>query len=234
MDLFVHPGVTHRLCFAVRFNDAFTQRPVGVPLVVDVQNLPSVVGMPRLPWEGVHRASDATYRFLVRNNTVAPLGPISLRVVAPHLEYADREPTTVALPRPFALHPPTPDRSDFLVEANLWPTRRLALAPSETALVGRVESAGATPVEGLRVFAWRAIDPMPATPYAYTDEHGDFVFRLPGIKKVVGGAVVSPPTFDLSLAVFRPPAWTVVPLVSPGLPLTVRLGAATTQILRVA
>ena len=50
-------------------------------------------------------------------------------VTAPASDYFDFEAFAVALPRPLVAHPPTPARSDYLVQHPLWPTRSFRLPP---------------------------------------------------------------------------------------------------------
>ena len=119
--------IRHRLGTAVQFVDIFTSKPVDLPLDVRADTLPIVPGMPGIPWRAARGPNDSTYRFLVNNDTVMPIGDIPVTVIAPGKEYVDFEPFAVALPRPFAAHPPTPARSDFLVQHPLWPTRSLGL-----------------------------------------------------------------------------------------------------------
>jgi hypothetical protein len=195
--------VRHRLAVAVHFTDIFTSRPIAAPLDVRIDTLPIVAGMPRMPWRAVRGPNDQTYRFLVTNETVMPAGTLTVVVTSPNHEYASFEafePFTVTLPRPLA-HPPTPARSDYLIARPLWPTRSLRLPPGETAILGRLVSAGATPTAGLKVTIWRDGTSMPATPYTYSNNAGEFVFRLPGLKSVNGGTVstTAPLLIDLRL-----------------------------------
>jgi hypothetical protein len=224
-----HGRVAHRLSAAIRFVDAFTAKAVAQPLDVRAETLPVVLGMPNPPWKAVRGPNDDTYRFLVTNNTVAPVGPIPISVSAPGEEYASfelLEPFTVTLPRPIVAHPPTPDRSDFLVERTLWPTRLLKVPPGETAIVGRVTNATG-PVPALKVRMGKAPGPLPAAPYTYTSDSGEFVIRLPGLKTVNGGVPTT--TASLLIELLVPPAYAVtVAPTAPVFPITVRLGQVTT------
>ncbi|MEO8679785.1 MAG: hypothetical protein ABI665_12105 [Vicinamibacterales bacterium] len=197
--------IRHRLSAAVRFVDAFTLRPIDVPLDVRAEALPIVVGMPSLPWRARRAPNDESYRFLVSNNTVMPVGAIAVDVTAPGDQYLNVEPLVVGLPRPLVAHPPTPARSDYLVQHRLWPTRRLPLPPSETAVVGRFISAGVSPIAGLKLTIWLDGTPMPPAPYAYSNERGEFVYRLPALKTVNGGVIAA--TASLQLDVRLPPAY---------------------------
>ena len=198
--------IRHRLATAVRFVDMFTSRPVTVPLDVRAESLPPVVGMPALPWRAVAGPNDGSYRLLVSNDTAMPGGAITLDVTAPGAQYFDFEPLVVTLPRPLVAHPPTPARSDFLVEHTLWPTRALRLPPGETAVAGRITSGGASPRAGLKITIWRDGSPMPPSPYTYSDDRGEFVFRLPDLKTVVGGVIAAAASLRINLAL--PPLFT--------------------------
>ena len=204
-------SVRHRLAAALRFTDAFTGKPVTSPLEVLAETLPIVPGMPNLPWRAAAAPTDGSYRFFVTNEAAMPVGPISVTVSCPRGDYFDFEGGAIVLPLPFTAHPPTPARSDFLVTRTLWPTRSLKIPPGETAVVARVRSAGATPVDRLRVKIWSGLGPPPATPYTYTDGSGELVFRLPALKTVVGGVIT--PTATMSLEIRVPPAYvtTVAP-----------------------
>ncbi len=199
--------VRHRLGAVVRFVDVFTQQPIDLPLDVRSETLPPVVGMPLLPWTAVRGANDEGYRFLVHNNTVMPIGSIPVTVTAPGREYFDFEPFTVVLPRPLVAHPPTPARSDYLVQHPLWPMRSLPLPPRETAIVARVTSAGVTPIARLKVTIWLDGTPMPLSPYTYSSDAGELVYRLPDLKTVNGGVISTTASMRLDLKV--PPAYAV-------------------------
>lgn len=228
-------SIQHRLAAAVRFVDAFTGKAVGVPLDVRAEALPVVKGMPALPWKADAGRNDGTYRFFVTNATAMPVGAVPVVVTAPRNEYVDFEGLSIVLPRPLVAHPPTPARSDYLVEKALWPTRVLKVPPGETALVAHVKSAGANPVASLRIRIWAGLGPPPLTPYAYTDAAGDVLFRLPDLKSVVGGVIST--TASLSLEIRVPPLYAVAVLptqirtdagVVLTLPMNVRLAQVTT------
>lgn len=228
----IHPIVIHRLAAAVRFEDVFTGLPVEVPLDVRAEQLPIVVGMPRIPWRA-RRSADFTYRFLVSQNTVMPVGAIPLTVSAPGEQYANHRPLVLNLPLPIA--GPTPTRLDFLVRAPLWPTRRLALAPGETAIDGQVLNAAGDPMAGFGVQVAEAPGPVPpATPRTFTDAQGGFRVRLPGLRMIVGAPPVanSRTTVQLAIAVEDPLAVAVAP-VSPAFPVTVPLGRITNLLITV-
>ena len=230
--------VSHRLGAAVLFVDAFTARAVDVPLEVRASTLPVVVGMPILPWTATRGRNDNTYRLMVTNSTVMPVGGVPLEVTAPGREYFNFEPLLVPLPRPFTAHPPTPARSDFLLRHTLWPTRSFRLPSGETAVVARFASAGANPVARLKVTIWQDGLPMPASPYGYTSDAGELVFRLPDLKSVNGGVITT--TASLRIDVRLPPLYgaAVAPTLIAtdtgavlGIPFPVRLGQAATLII---
>jgi hypothetical protein len=195
--------VQFRLAAAVRFHDAFTQAPVDVPLDVRAETLPIVKSMPLVPWKAIHGLTDTTYRFLVGDRTVMPVGAIPVKVTAPHAEYVDFEGFSLLLPLPLLAHPPTPASSDFLIKKTLWPTRKLKVPLGETAIVATVKSAGANPVEALRIKVWTGLGPPP-TPYTYTNAAGEALFRFPDLKVVVGGVISLTATVNLELRL--PPA----------------------------
>jgi hypothetical protein len=203
--------VRHRLSAAVQLVDAFTAKAIHLPLEVRADTLPTVIGMPNIPWRAVRGRDDDTYRFFVTNNQVMPAGNIAVTIVAPGHEYVDFEPMAMLLPRPLVAHPPTPARSDFRVQHTLWPTRSLLLPPGETAIVARCVSGGATPIDALRVTIWPAGAPQPPSPYTYTTGHGEFVYRLPDLKTVNGGVISTTASLDLNIR--TPPTYigTVVP-----------------------
>lgn len=231
--LFLRPSIRHELAVAVRFVDAFTGKPIDVPLDVRATTLPLPLPLPparppNVPWIARRHPEDSTYRFLVSDGESMPSGPLEVTVTDPSGAYANLEPQplTVLLPRPLVAHPPTPDRSDFLVEPRLWPTRRFSAAPGETAVIGRVVSAGAlTPIDRLRIRL--GVSPLPADPFTYTNSFGEFLFRLPGLKgKVVGTVVTS--TASLDIEMLLPPGYTTaVPPIGPAFPVVVPLGQVT-------
>jgi hypothetical protein len=234
--LVLRPSIRHQLGVVLRFVDVFTARPIDAPLDVRALAFPSLppppARPPNLPWRAVRSADTATYRFLASDGETLPTGPIDVLVDDPAGAYVNFEPLTVQLPRPFVAHPPTPDRSDFLVDRALWPTRRATLGAGETAVVGRVISAGAlTPIAALRIRL--GVAPLAPDPYTYTSETGEFVFRLPALKgKVVGTVVTS--TASLSIEILEPPAYTTsVGPTSPAFPFVVTLGQVTVMEIRV-
>jgi hypothetical protein len=184
------PVVIHRLGVVLRFLDTFTGARVGVPLDVSI---------PARNWPALRR-EDTTYRFLVPNRLV-PAGLFDVAVAAPGGEYFNWEPFQVQLPPPSLPHAPPLVARDFLVEKPLWPTVHFRPSPGETAVLGRVESSGgATVVAGLKVFLFPWPGPAPVSPYAYSNENGEFLFRLPALKGSVSGTTVVSKA-DLGIAV---------------------------------
>ncbi len=176
--LFVPPRLRHRLSVALQFNDVFTGSAVRLPLDVRIE---------AADWVPYRSERDSTYRFFRTNDEVEPAGNLTVSVAAPGGEYRSFEPIQVTLPLPA---PPTPVvRGHFLVEAPLWPTRALRLPHGETAVVGRIASGGVNDPAGLRVFLFEPPGPPPPEPYAYSDEAGDFVFRLPLLRGSVSGGM---------------------------------------------
>jgi hypothetical protein len=235
--LISRPFIRHQLGAALRFMDAFTGRPVDAVLDVRANVLPLPLPLPperppNLPWRAVRRSDDATYRFVVSDGETLPTGFLEVIVDDRSGSYVNFEPFTVELPRPLVAHPPTPDRSDFLVERRLWPTRKVALAPGETAVVGRIVSTGGvTPIGRLRISL--GVAPLSADPYTYADDAGEFLFRLPGLKaKVVGTVVTS--TAPLDIEILEPPGFaTPVSSTSPAFPFVVPLGQVTVMVIEV-
>jgi hypothetical protein len=174
------PRVLHRLAVVLRFVDAFTDAPVRVPLAVSI---------PARAWPARYAETDATYRFLVTDADL-PAGTFAVAVTAPGGEYVSWEPIAVQLPPPGLAHAPPLRAGDFLVTRPLWPTPRLRLPPAETAVVGRVVSASAAPVAGLRVALFKPPGAPPAAPYTRTDARGEFLFRLPHLRGSASGGVV--------------------------------------------
>jgi hypothetical protein len=224
----IRPFIHHRLGVVLRFIDVFTGGPIDALLDVQAPALPlppPPARPPNVPWRAVRMPEDATYRFLASGGESLPAGSIDVVVTDAVGAYVDFEPLSVSLPRPLA-NPPTPERSDFLVIHPLWPTRRSARVAGETAVVGRIVSAGAlASVDRLRIRLGPS--PLPAQPHAYTDRHGDFLFRLPGLKRKVVGTVVTS-TVSLDVDILEPPTFTTsVTPTSPAFPFVIPLGETT-------
>jgi len=234
--IFLRPSIQHRLGVVLRFVDAFTGRPIDAPLDVRTIALPSLppppARPPNLPWRAVRSEGDSSYRFIASDGETLPSGAVEILVDDPRGAYVNFEPLTISLPRPLVAHPPAPDRSDFLVERKLWPTRLAALGPSETAVIGRVVSSGAlTDVAALKIRL--GVAPLALDVYTYTNGAGEFVVRLPGLKgKVVGTFVTATTALDIEM--LEPPAYTssVIP-TAPPFPFTVTLGQVTAMEIQV-
>jgi hypothetical protein len=202
--LFVPVDIIHRLGVAVRLFDIFTGETVRVPMSVAI---------PELRLQAFHSEGDNTYRVLVTNRDVPAGGPFEIQVEVSSGEYEALEPMQVTLPIVVG-HPPPVVRPDYLLEFPLWPTRRRKVPPGETAVVGRIITAGATNVEGLRIFLFQPPGPAPATPYAYTNEFGEFLFRLPQLHaQMSGGIAILTATLNIEI---RDPALALVAPVNPG------------------
>jgi hypothetical protein len=193
--------LTHYLGVVVRFVDPFTNRPVSVPLSVSI---------PALRWSALWWESDSTYRFSKSNVPVIagvpqlPTGTFALKVDLPGREndppdpptalprgpYAAFEPRQVTLP-PAAPHAPPVLVSDYLVDLTLWPTVAFTVPAGETAVVGQIVSSTAQSVVGLKVIVFRGATPPAGTPYTRTDAAGQFLYRLPGLKRSVGSLTAS-------------------------------------------
>lgn len=169
--------VRHSLAIAVAFEDVFAGTPVRAPLRVSI---------PALAWNAVARG-DGTYRF-VWTIGEPPTGTFDVEVVAPGGEYRNFEPIQITLPH---AAPTPPTRQDWMIVKTLWPTRKLRLGPGDTALVGRLETAG-VPQPGRKVrFVGQAA-------HTYTDEHGELLAYFPDAKRDV---LDSPPTVTLDVAI---------------------------------
>lgn len=239
----VSPATRHSLCAAWQFTDAFSLRPIAVPLTVTVPAIaPPYPWMPALPWTAVD-GGDGVYRFKVTNGVVAPTGTLAVNVAVPTSDYVAFEPLAMTLvptgmhgvaPRPLA--GPYPQRSDFLLSTPLWPTRVFRIPPGETAVVGSITNAASAPVAGLKVTMWSsAYANAPAgTPYTYTDANGDFVFRLLGPDfrvDIAGGHATT--TVGVSISLLAPPAHTTAVIPTTPFPQTIPLGQVTTMPIRV-
>jgi len=127
------------------------------------------------------------------------MGTFDLKIDLPGRENYPPDPPT-ALPRgpyaafdarqvtmpPAAPHGPPVLISDYLVDLILWPTTAFASPAGETALVGQIVSNTAQNVAGLKVMVFQGAALPPGTPYTWTDAAGQFLYRLPGLKRKVG------------------------------------------------
>jgi hypothetical protein len=195
------PTLTHYLGVVVRFVDPFTNRPVQVQFSVSI---------PALKWLALWWGSDSTYRFSKSNVPVIggvpqlPTGKFDLKVDLPGREndppdsptalprgpYAAFEPRQVTLPA-VAPHPPPVLVSDYLVDLTLWPTVAFTVPAGETAVVAQIVSSTGQSVAGLKVLVFQGASPPPGTPYTRTDSAGQFLYRLPDLKRKVGALTAS-------------------------------------------
>lgn len=173
------PIVRHSLAVALAFDDMFAGTPVRAALRVSI---------PSLAWDAV-AGGDGTYRF-VWTIGEPPAGTFDVDVVDPAGEYRNFEPLQITLPHTA----PTPStRQDWLIRKNLWPTRKLRLAQNETALVGRLESAGVAQ-------ALRKVRLVGQAAHTFSDENGEFLAYFPDAKRDV---LDTPPsvTLDVTLEI---------------------------------
>ncbi len=195
------PALTRYLAVVVRFVDPFTNQPVPVQFSVSI---------PALRWSALWWGSDSTYRFSKSNVPVIggvpqlPTGTFELKVdllgrendppdpptALPRGPYAAFEPRQVTLP-PAAPHPPPVLVSDYLVDQTLWPTEAFTVPAGETAVVGHFVSSTAQSVVGLKVLVFQGASPPAGTPYTRTDAAGQFLYRLPDLKRKVGALTAS-------------------------------------------
>ena len=225
--------LTRDLAVAVRFVDPFTNQPVRAPFSVSIA---------ALNWAAWWVENDATYRFSLANAPLVggapqlPVGTFDLELALPGREnapadplgalprgpYADFETRQVTLPLPAPHSPPVP--TDYRVDLALWPTVAFRVPPGETAVVGRVVSASQQFVVGLKVILLDAsVPPPPNPPYARSDGAGQFLVRLPGLRRDPAAS----PTANLSVQLFDPANAPIV--VVPAI-LTVPIGQVTSFI----
>jgi hypothetical protein len=190
----VAPLLQRTLCAVYRFYDAFfypisdLTPPVTSPLSVSI---------PSLNWSALPSDDDFTYRFSAPTLTqVAPSGAnLAVQVTSANGDYVSFEPIALTLPLPLST---PPQRSDFLIQRPLWPTVALRPGRAETAVHGRIWTAGAQPVADIKVEIWTGGTPLPppGTPYTRSNANGDFLFRLPLLKGASGASA----TFAIQLA----------------------------------
>jgi hypothetical protein len=178
---------SHRLGVVIRFMDVFTDRIVDSPLRVSV---------PAEDWVAVRRQNDSTYRFLFTEEPV-PAGNFTVEIESLTQEYANRRLLQVRLP----VVPSTPPvRNDYIVNHELHPTRNFTIPTGETAVIGRTQSGGANPIEDLEIRLFATGSPAGAAPVAFSDDNGEFVYRLPWhAQQVSGTAITPPPVIDIQI-----------------------------------
>jgi hypothetical protein len=194
------------LAVAVRFVDGFTGRPVALQFSVSIAR-----GIGN--WNALWAPADATYRFpltnpsMVGNAPQMPSGTFDLAVTT--LDgvalYTDRPRATP--PGPYVLtdrpqvtlpiakaHAPPVLASAYLTELSMWPTAAFSVPLGETAVSGWVVSAGGANISALRLKLLEPDGPS-GEPWATTDGAGQFLVRLPDVKRPAG----SDPTLTLSV-----------------------------------
>jgi len=183
---FVSPLLQRTLAAVYLFYDAFffpiddNSPPITSPLVVSIPSLRLTAG---------YSASDSTYRFSALTLTQRPPAGVNLDVEVTSIagDYTSFEPIKLTLPRP--LSSPV-KRTDVLIPAPLWPTPATRPPQGETAVRGQIHSAGPLPVSGLKVEIWvgPAPTPPPGTPFTFSDNQGQFLYRFPLHKGPAGAA----------------------------------------------
>ena len=204
------PISSRDLAVVVRFVDGFTGQPVRIPLSVSIPQFTGIdprklTSMPGGKWIALWFDADATYRFSLPNLPLAvgatqlPTGTFNLLVTTtdgvnlyanppiapPRGPYAALMPLQVTIP-PTAAHPPPVLTSDYLVELPLWPTAAFRVPDGETAVSGRVVSAGSTNVAGLKLKLFESNTGPSGEPWASTDAAGQFLYRLPSLPRPAG------------------------------------------------
>jgi hypothetical protein len=211
------PALTRDLAAVVQFADPFTALPIRVPFTVSI---------PALHWTALRWDTDATYRFsranapLVGGKPQLPVGTFTLSVTPTSGTYAALEPRQITLP-PAPLHPPPVLAADYLVALALWPTVAFRVPAGETAVTARLVSASNQTVAGLKARLFdAAAPPPPPNVYTRSDAAGQFLIRLPALRR----GNVANPTVLLAVQVFD--AANVLLVVTPAT-LTVPIGQAT-------
>jgi hypothetical protein len=211
------PAWTRDLAAAVQFVDPFTGLPIRVPFSVSI---------PALRWTALRWDTDATYRFSRVNVPLAggtpqlPTGTFTLGVTPTSSQYAALEPRQVTLPVA-ALHPPPVLFADYLVPLSLWPTVAFRVPAGETAVTARLVSSSNQSVAGLKARMFDASSPPPAaTVYTRSDAAGQFLIRLPGLRR----GNTANPTVTLDVQIFNAAN---APLVVTPATLTVPIGQLT-------
>jgi hypothetical protein len=195
------------LAGAVRFIDGFTRQPVQLRVSVSIPK-------PDGAWTAAWAPSDATYRFSLVNPPLVdgapqmPTGTFDLLVATLDGVNLYAQPPSATLPGPYVLidqpqltlpiaksHAPPVLASDYLVELPIWPTAAFPVPVGETAVSGWVVSAGGGNVSALRLKLLQPNEGPSGEPWATTDGAGQFLVRLPNVKRPAG----SNPTLTLNV-----------------------------------
>jgi hypothetical protein len=176
--------VRHSLAFAIRVDDAFTDRPVGEELDVSIDTGETPVAAPG----GGRRQADGTYRFI----DLAP-GPRQVAVASPSgVGFTWTATTSVAVP--------IADRRAAIV-IPMFPTTSASAPTNVIAIRGVLVTAGA----GQEVQINPVLNPPPTPPpplppprFTRCDADGEFLFV------VAGGTQIDPPSGLVPLKVDVP------------------------------
>jgi hypothetical protein len=204
------PSSQRDLAAAVRFLDGFTLQPVELQFFVSIAAGASIPGGAG-GWIGSWAPSDATYRFSLANPPTVggvpqmPTGTVNLAVTTLDGVSLYSQPPSATPPGPYILtvppqvtlpaaSPPSVLASDYLTELPMWPTAAFSVPVGETAVSGWVVSAGAAVVSALRLKLLQQGGPS-GEPWATTDGAGQFLVRLPDVKRPAG----SNPTVTLTV-----------------------------------
>lgn len=211
------PAFSRDLAAVVQFVDPFTALPIRLPFAVSI---------PALQWTALRWDTDATYRFsqpnvsLVGGTPQLPTGTFTLSVAPAGATYAALEPRQITLPVT-APHPPPVLSTDYLIPLALWPTVAFHVPVGETAVTARLVSASNQSVAGLKARMFdSAAPPPPASVYTRSDAAGQFLIRLPSLRR--GNA--ANPTVVLDVQIFNAAN---APLVVAPATLTVPIGQLT-------
>jgi hypothetical protein len=174
------PTWTRNLAAAVQFVDSFTGLAIRVPFMVSI---------PALRWNALWWDTDATYRFSLSNVAIVggvpqlPTGTFTLGITPTNGPYAALEPRQITLP-PAPVHPPPVLATDYLVRLIIWPTVAFRVPPGETAVVARLVSTSNQTIAGLKIRLFdAAAPPPPPSVYTRSDAAGQFLVRLPALRR---------------------------------------------------
>ena len=196
------PTLRRRLLWVLRFRDVYTQAVIEAPLTVRV---------PELGLTAVRGATEPTWRLLFAPSQPAtmpypprraPADPVpvvpttTVEVLDPVGRYVAHDPVTIPRAHTGLIQGAPIRGDDFIRDVPLWSTRLLSPPPGETFVVGRIIDGAGLPRPGLRI-AVAPAPPTPATPRAVSDAAGEFVIRLPGVRRTAPADA----TADLHVAV---------------------------------